>query len=96
MIPDGIELFQLRQRRSASGDTFFTGRFGAAFVVLVRDEIERDLWRMVACDPTQTHSRDHGPSPARAIAPPIDDDGDRDEGDAGEEGAFDELPSDLE
>jgi hypothetical protein len=92
MIPDGIELFQLRQRRTASGDAYFTFRFGNAFVVMVRDEFERDLWRAIACDPSRANSRDM--SPARAVAPPADD-GDGEEGNASEESAFDELPADL-
>lgn len=73
MIPSGVELFQLRQRRSAAGDTFFTGRLGNAFVVVVRDEVERDLWKVIAGDPCQT--RNDRPSPARAIAPPADSEG---------------------
>ncbi|WP_027523349.1 hypothetical protein [Bradyrhizobium sp. Ec3.3] len=93
---DGIELFTLRQRRSATGDTYFTGRLGNAFVVVIRDEVERDVWKVIAADPNQT--RDNRPSPARAIAPPADDgdrdEGDDDEGDAGDN-EFDELPADL-
>ncbi|OKO73036.1 hypothetical protein [Bradyrhizobium sp. NAS96.2] len=89
---DGVELFQLRQRRTATGDTYFTGRLGNAFVVVIRDEVERDVWKVIAGDPSQ--ARDDRPKPARAIAPPADDGG-RDEGDASEEGAFDELPADL-
>lgn len=92
MIPNGVELFQLRQRRSPTGDTYFTGRLGNALVVVIRDEVERDVWKVIAGDPCQT--RDNRPSPARAIAPPADD-GDRDEGDASEESSFDELPADL-
>jgi len=94
MIPDGVELFQLRQRRTSSGDHFFTFRLGAAFVVMVRDEFERDLWRAIACDPSRANSRDT--SPARAIAAPADDgdDGDRDEGDASDD-AFDDVPEDV-
>ncbi|HEX7882957.1 MAG TPA: hypothetical protein VF499_09480 [Afipia sp.] len=100
MIPDGIELFQLRQRRSAAGDTYFTGRLGNALVVVIRDEVERDVWKVIAGDPLQT--RQDRPLAARSIAPPAHDDGDRDEGDysdegeAGEGSRFDELPSDLE
>jgi hypothetical protein len=73
MIPNGVELFQLRQRRSPTGDTYFTGRLGNALVVVIRDDIERDLWKVIAGDPCQT--RDDRPSPARAIAPPADDEG---------------------
>jgi hypothetical protein len=89
---DGVELFQLRQRRSATGDTYFTGRLGNALVVMVRDDFERDVWKVIAGDPCQT--RHERTAPARAIAPPADE-GDRDEGDASEENAFDELPADL-
>lgn len=92
MIPDGIELFQLRQRRTSTGDHYFTFRLGNAFVVVVRDELERDLWRAIACDPSRSSYRDQGVSPARAIAAPVDD-GDSD--DLTEESAFDELPADL-
>lgn len=90
MIPNGVELFQLRQRRTATGDTFFTGRLGNALVVVIRDDIERDLWKVIAGDPCQT--RNDRPSPARAIAPPADDsdDGDHDEGDMN-----DDIPEDL-
>lgn len=90
MIPNGLELFQLRQRRTATGDTFFTGRLGNALVVVIRDDIERDLWKVIAGDPCQT--RNDRPSPARAIAPPADDsdDGDHDEGDMN-----DDIPEDL-
>lgn len=63
---DGVELFQLRQRRTANGDTYFTGKLGNAAVIVVRDDFERDLWKVVAGDPFQTrHDR---PSPARADA----------------------------
>jgi hypothetical protein len=96
VIPNGVELFQLRQRRTSSGDHYFTFQMGSAFVVMVRDPIERDLWRAIACDPSQTNSR--STSPARAIASaPADeadcDDGDRDEGDAGD--PFDDIPEDV-
>ncbi|MGY3584457.1 hypothetical protein ACVIGB_006485 [Bradyrhizobium sp. USDA 4341] len=95
---DGVELFRLRQRRSTNGDCYFTGRLGNALIVVIRDTIERDVWRVIAGDPLQT--RQDRPSAARAIAPPVDDDGDtdegdRDEGDYSDEGAFDELPADL-
>lgn len=89
---DGVELFQLRQRRTANGDTYFTGKLGNAAVVVIRDDFERDLWKVIAGDPFQTrHDR---ASPARALAPPADD-GDRDEGDDDEGDAFDNLPEDL-
>ncbi|WFT95061.1 hypothetical protein QA633_43610 [Bradyrhizobium barranii] len=93
MIPDGIELCQLRQRRNAAGDTVFTGRFGNALVALYRDSIERDVWHLVAIDPSQPNRREQ--SPVRALARPADnadmDEGDFDEGDDG----MDELPADL-
>jgi hypothetical protein len=72
MTPDGVEFTTFRQRRSATGDTFFTGRLGSAFVIMVRDQFEHDLWRMIACDPSQSDSG-RSPAPARAIAPPADD-----------------------
>ncbi|QIG96296.1 hypothetical protein [Bradyrhizobium sp. 6(2017)] len=90
---DGVELLTLRQRRSPNGDTYFTGRLGNAVIVMVRDDFERDVWKVIAGDPSLT--RHNRPSPARAIAPPAHDDGDCDQGDASEEGAFDELPADL-
>lgn len=69
----GIELFTLRQRRSASGDHYFTGRLGNALVVLVRDEIERDMWRAFACDPNRTNARNDTGMRARAVSAPADD-----------------------
>jgi hypothetical protein len=94
---DGVELFQLRQRRSATGDTYFTGKLGSAAVVVIRDDVERDVWRVIAGDPFRANTR--STSAARAIAAPKDD-GDRDEGDDDEgnattDDAFDELPPDL-
>lgn len=65
---EGVELLQLRQRRNANGDTYFTGKLGNAAVIVVRDDFERDLWKVVAGDPFQTrHDRS---SPARAEARP--------------------------
>jgi hypothetical protein len=96
---DGVEILTLRQRRSATGDHYFTGRLGEAVVVMIRDDIERDVWKVIAGDPARANS--HSTSPARALAPPpVDegdsDDGDHDEGDEPrEESAFDELPADL-
>ena len=92
---DGVELFQLRQRRSANGDTYFTGKLGNAAVVVIRDDFERDLWKVIAGDPFRANTR--STSAARAIAAPTDegddDDGDHDEGNTSDD-AFDELPSD--
>lgn len=94
---DGVEILTLRQRKSATGDCYFTGRLGNAVVVMIRDDFERDVWKVIAGDLSQTNTR--STSPARAIAPPADagddDEGDHDEGDAGEESAFDELPADC-
>jgi hypothetical protein len=93
---DGVELFQLRQRRSPNGDVYFTGKLGNAAVVVIRDDFERDLWKVIAGDPFRANTR--GTPPARAIAPPADDgdrdEGDRDEADEGNEG-FDDLPEDV-
>lgn len=75
MIPDGIELFTLRQRRSAAGDIFFTGRFGNALVVLIKDEVERDVWKAIACDPSRANDRDDRALRARAISAPVDEHG---------------------
>lgn len=72
---DGIELSTLRQRRSPTGDTYFTGRLGNALIVLVRDDVERDVWRLLATDPSRANTRTDAPSPARLQARPADDDG---------------------
>ena len=89
MIPNGIELFTLRQRRSPSGDTIFTGRFGNALVILVRDEVERDVWKAFACDPNQANARNDTPLRARAISAPAPDGWYQSNMD-------DELPDDLQ
>ena len=89
MIPNGIELFQMRQRRTAAGDAYFTFRLGNAFVVMVRDKIERDLWRAVACDPDRANSRNEDVPRARAISAPDN------EGWYREDSVSDDLPSDL-
>lgn len=94
MIPDGVEILILRQRKTAAGDAIFTGKLGGALVVLIRDDVERDVWRLIATDPARANTRNSGMSPARAIAPPADD-GDPDEGDDDEGDAFDNLPEDL-
>ena len=72
---DGIELSSLRQRRSPTGDTYFTGRLGSALIVLVRDDVERDVWRLIATDPARANTRNEASSPARLQARPADDDG---------------------
>ncbi|MDA9510917.1 hypothetical protein XI09_40940 [Bradyrhizobium sp. CCBAU 11386] len=72
---DGAEILSLRQRRSTTGETYFTGRMGAALVVLVRDDVERDVWRLIATDPSPGSTRNDALAPARAIAPPADDTG---------------------
>ncbi|MCK1456676.1 hypothetical protein IVB36_38805 [Bradyrhizobium sp. 35] len=72
---DGIEVTSLRQRRSPTGDTYFTGRLGSALIVLVRDDVERDVWRLIATDPSRANTRNDAVSPARAIAPPADSEG---------------------
>lgn len=72
---DGIELSSLRQRRSPTGDTYFTGRLGSALIVLVRDDVERDVWRLIATDPSRASSRNEPVSPARLPARPADEDG---------------------
>ena len=93
---DGVELFTLRQRRSADGKTFFTGKLGTAAIVVVRDDFEPDVWKVIAGDPFRGDAR--STSPARAVAPPVDD-GDLDEG-AFDEGwrtseMDDSIPSDV-
>ncbi|WJR74916.1 hypothetical protein [Bradyrhizobium sp. NP1] len=92
MIAGGIELFTLRQRRSAAGDIFFTGRLGSALVVLIRDDVERDVWRAFACDPSRANDRDDRALRARAISAPADD---HDDWNVVGEG-FDDLPVDLD
>lgn len=82
---DGVELFQLRQRRSATGDTFFTGKLGNAYVVVIRDEFERDVWKVIAGDPTRANTRSASPAPALAIAP----------ADEGDDDGFDDMPADC-
>ncbi|QHP69563.1 hypothetical protein EI171_21090 [Bradyrhizobium sp. LCT2] len=72
---DGIELSSLRQRRNPAGDTFFTGRLGNALIVLIRDDVERDVWRLIATDPSRASSRSEPVSPARLPARPADEDG---------------------
>lgn len=72
---DGAEILSLRQRRSATGDTYFTGRMGAALVVLVRDDVERDVWRLIATDPSPGNTRNNAVSPARLPARPADSEG---------------------
>lgn len=72
MIPNGIELLQLRQRRTSTGDTYFTGRLGNALVVVIRDDVERDLWKVIAGDPTRANDRDDRALRARAIGAPAD------------------------
>lgn len=96
MIAGGIELSCLRQRRTATGDTFFTGRLGSALVVLIRDDVERDVWRLIATDPSQANTRNEPVSPARLPARPADR-GDLDEGnfDEGDDDGMDDLPEDL-
>lgn len=93
---DGPEILSLRQRRSATGDTYFTGRMGAALVILVRDDVERDIWRLIATDPSPGNTRNNAASPARLPARPADD-SDLDEGDfdEGDDDGLDELPADL-
>jgi hypothetical protein len=96
MIPNGIELFELRQRRSADGSVFFTGKIGSAYVVMIRDQFERDVWKVIAGDPSQTNTRDTSPARAIAAAPADeddDDDGDHDAGDADD--PFDDIPEDV-
>ncbi|WP_316185864.1 MULTISPECIES: hypothetical protein [unclassified Bradyrhizobium] len=86
MMPGGIELFQLRQRRSATGDTYFTGRIGSALVIVVRDDVERDLWKAIACDPATSRDRPL----ARAISARADDHGWYED-----DSMNDEIPDDL-
>jgi hypothetical protein len=70
MIPNtGIELFTLRERQSAAGEVFFTGRLGNALIVLARDEVEPDVWKAFACDPNHATDRHDRALGARAIAP---------------------------
>ncbi|MDH2341502.1 hypothetical protein [Bradyrhizobium sp. SSUT77] len=100
MIPDGIELLQFRQRRTASGDHYFTTQIGSAFVVMCRDPIERDLWRAIACDPSRAGSRNEAPAPARLTTRRADDgdvdEASFDEGNYGSEAELDDdLPEDL-
>jgi len=90
MIPNGIELFNLRQRRSPAGDTYFTGKLGNALIVVIRDDVERDVWKAIACDPNQANTRNDRPSPARALAPPADS-----EGWYPDDSMDDDIPEDL-
>jgi len=93
MIPDGIELFQLRQRRSPDGDTYFTGKLGSAAIVVIRDDFERDLWKVIAGDPFQARDN-RARSTARAIAAAPADEGD-DEGNYDEGDMDDDVSDDL-
>jgi hypothetical protein len=92
---NGVELCQLRQRRSPNGDTYFTGKLGNAAVVVIRDDFERDLWKVIVGDPFRANTR--STSAARAIAPPADDgdddEGNHDEGDSDD--GFDDIPTDV-
>lgn len=93
-MTDGVELFTLRQRRTSNGDHYFTTQIGAAFVVMMRDPIERDIWHAIACDPARANTCDR---PARAIAAAPVDGGDYDDGnhDEGDDDGFDDIPADV-
>ena len=90
MIPVGIELFQLRERQTPNGDCYFTTQVGNALVIMVRDPIERDLWRAIATDPNRASNRNGGSTACAIAAPTVDSDGCYQD-----DSISDDLPEDL-
>ncbi|MGY0573266.1 hypothetical protein ACTGJ9_020990 [Bradyrhizobium sp. RDM12] len=73
-MSDGVELFRLYQRGTPDGDTFFVGTLGDAGITVVRDQMKRDVWRVIAVDPSRANNRNTDMTPARAGARPAIDD----------------------
>jgi hypothetical protein len=73
-MADGIELFKLFQRKSASGRTYFQGRLGGARVVVFKDTgavVDGDtvaVWNVYLQhrDPDRSSNRNDRPTPAPA------------------------------
>jgi hypothetical protein len=74
IVENGIELFRLYQRKSASGKTYFIGRLGNARIAVLKDneapldETTLGVWRVIVQhrDPDRANNRDHRPTPAPA------------------------------
>jgi hypothetical protein len=75
-VQDGIELFRLYQRKSASGRTYFIGRLGGARIAVLKDndapvdETTLGVWKVMVQhrdpDRTGTNRNDqHTPSTAK-------------------------------
>jgi hypothetical protein len=72
-VAEGIELFKLFQRKSASGRTYFQGRLGGARVVVFKDTsapVDGDtiaVWNVILQhrDPDRASNRTERPAPAK-------------------------------
>lgn len=89
-VRDGVELFRLYQRKTPDGDAYFVGTLGDAGITVVRDPVKRDVWRVIAVDPSRANNRNTDTTPARAQARPALEDWSCHTGDMD-----DDLPEDL-
>jgi hypothetical protein len=76
IVENGIELFRLYQRKSASGKTYFIGRLGNARVAVLKDneapvdETTLGVWRVIVQhrDPDRANNRNDRQPPAKQPA----------------------------
>jgi hypothetical protein len=72
-MSDGVELFRLYQRKSASGKTYFIGRLGNARIAVLKDndapvdETTLGVWKVIVQhrDPDRASNRTERPAPTK-------------------------------